>query len=220
MFVPKERRLNNPRGREVSDDADQASPFQRCKSAPKDSLVSYIALYASLIATYNGGIAGVATLWSEFVKELRLCWIDLEEPEHVPVEDAPDMRHCLIFQKIQMLKCCITRQEQRNALVTNATPSKRKSSVQASRLQMTNYKSKWHNIWIRDVICYWIPAPLLPGVPTKTRLESSMKKFNPHAMCWCRCPRVRGSSHPPATRMIVAATSSLRTKRCRTLTPG
>ena len=31
---------------------------------------------------------------------------------------GPDMRHCLIFQKIQMIKCCITRQVQRNKLVT------------------------------------------------------------------------------------------------------
>ena len=30
--------------------------------------------------------------------------------------------------------------------------------------------------------CYFhrIPVPLVPGVPTKTRLESRMKKFNPH----------------------------------------
>ena len=42
---------------------------------------------------------------------------------------------------------------------------------------ITNYKSKWRNIWIRDVFCYRIPAPLVPGVPTKTRLESSIKKF-------------------------------------------
>ena len=58
---------------------------------------------------------------------------------------------------------------------------------------ITHYKSKWRsNIWIRDVFCYRIPAPLVPGVPTKTRLESSIKKFKPHATFvvvqapWCR----------------------------------
>ena len=39
------------------------------------------------------------------------------------------------------------------------------------------------NVWIRDT-CFAIgsrvPAPLVPGVPTKTRLESNIKKFNPH----------------------------------------
>ena len=35
---------------------------------------------------------------------------------------------------------------------------------------------------------YMIPAPLVPGVPTKTCLESRFctKKFNPHLMCDCR----------------------------------
>ena len=30
--------------------------------------------------------------------------------------------------------------------------------------------------------CYRIPARLVPGVPTRTRLQSSMKKANPHVM--------------------------------------
>ena len=38
------------------------------------------------------------------------------------------------------------------------------------------------NIWIRDVFCYRIPAPLLAEVPTKTRLESSINKFTPHSI--------------------------------------
>jgi len=74
MFVPKDRRVNSPRGREAPEDGGahpSSSPFQRCKSAPKGSLVAYIALYAALINIYHGGVAGVAKLWSEFVKEVR-----------------------------------------------------------------------------------------------------------------------------------------------------
>ena len=37
---------------------------------------------------------------------------------------------------------------------------------------ISHYKSKWRIIWIRDVFCYRIPAHLVPGVPTKPRLES------------------------------------------------
>ena len=36
----------------------------------------------------------------------------------------------------------------------------------------------WRKILTRDVFCYRIPAPLVPGVPTKTRLESSTNKCN------------------------------------------
>ena len=48
----------------------------------------------------------------------------------------------------------------------------------------TNYKSKWRTIWIRDAFCYRIPAPWVLGVPTKTRLKSSIpvKKFKSHLM--------------------------------------
>ena len=42
------------------------------------------------------------------------------------------------------------------------------------------HKSKWRNIWIRDVFCYRISAPLVPGVPTRPRLDSSIKKCDPH----------------------------------------
>ena len=54
------------------------------------------------------------------------------------------------------------------------------------RARPVNHKnliySKWRSIWIRVVFCYRIPAPLVLVVPTKTRLESSTKKFNPHFM--------------------------------------
>ena len=43
--------------------------------------------------------------------------------------------------------------------------------------------------------CYRIPAPLMQGVPTKTRFQSSMKNFKLHAMYdWC----FRPSLGPPS----------------------
>ena len=38
--------------------------------------------------------------------------------------------------------------------------------------------------------CYRIPAPKVPGVPTKTRLESRLKKFKLHAIYDCLQVRV------------------------------
>ena len=39
---------------------------------------------------------------------------------------------------------------------------------------------------LRCVLLYRIPAPLVPGIPTKTRLESSIKKFKPYVIYnWC-----------------------------------
>ena len=47
---------------------------------------------------------------------------------------------------------------------------------------ITHSNSKWRYIWIRHVFCCRIPALLVAGVPTKTRLESSTKNFKPHLM--------------------------------------
>ena len=41
----------------------------------------------------------------------------------------------------------------------------------ANGLSITHHKSKWCNIWIRDVFCYRIPARWVPEAPPKTRLE-------------------------------------------------
>ena len=53
----------------------------------------------------------------------------------------------------------------------------KRASKQHNGQSSTHYESNWRNIWIQDVFCYRIPAPLVLGVPTKTRLESSIKKF-------------------------------------------
>ena len=39
------------------------------------------------------------------------------------------------------------------------------------------------NSGFETCFCYRVPAPLAPGVPTKPRLESSVKKFKPHDVC-------------------------------------
>ena len=71
-----------------------------------------------------------------------------------------------------------TRLESRIKKFTPHCVCRRLLRIRITGQSVTNYKSKWRNIWIRDVFCYRIPAPLVLGVPTKTRLESSIKKLN------------------------------------------
>ena len=49
------------------------------------------------------------------------------------------------------------------------------------------YKSKWRNIWIRDVFLLFSSDPSTVGVgfPTKPHLKSSLKKFKSHLMNAC-----------------------------------
>ena len=53
--------------------------------------------------------------------------------------------------------------------------------------------------------CYRIPAPLVLGVPTKTRLESSMKKFKPLRVYFVIAFQATAT---PATPTITAAATS------------
>ncbi|XP_062269956.1 rab3 GTPase-activating protein catalytic subunit isoform X1 [Platichthys flesus] len=87
--------------------------FLQLKSAPIDSLTYRLALCLCL-ANYNyGGLRAVAHLWQEFVLELRYRW----ENNHLIYGLAvgpPDLRCCLLHQKLQMLNCCIERKRARD----------------------------------------------------------------------------------------------------------
>lgn len=96
------------------------------KAAPHGELLSILAVYLALVAGGEPGQRGeaglrcAAVLWSEFVLELRWHWEHLQPlPRLVPLDGAtraPDGRHCLLQQKVDMLQCCITTQMARNAL--------------------------------------------------------------------------------------------------------
>lgn len=95
----------------------------RCKGAPHGSLLTELGKYVALVHQRNGGRYGVAVLWNEFVLEVRWHWKNLKLLPRVEVEDGcPDMRHCMLFQKLQMINCCIQRQRGRNAAVAEGDP--------------------------------------------------------------------------------------------------
>jgi hypothetical protein len=84
------------------------------KTAPHGELVSILASYLARVAAMNGGALGAAVLWREFVLELRWRWEHLT-PLPCLVARVPDVRHCLVQQKVDMLQCCITTQIKRNS---------------------------------------------------------------------------------------------------------
>lgn len=66
-----------------------------------------------MINFYHGGLKGVAHLWQEFVLEMRFRW---ENNILIPglASGPPDLRCCLLHQKLQMLNCCIERKKARD----------------------------------------------------------------------------------------------------------
>ncbi|KAM7104173.1 rab3 GTPase-activating protein catalytic subunit isoform 2-T2 [Molossus nigricans] len=87
--------------------------YNQFKSAPSDSLTYKLALCLCMINFYHGGLKGVAHLWQEFVLEMRFRW---ENNFLIPglASGAPDLRCCLLHQKLQMLNCCIERKKARD----------------------------------------------------------------------------------------------------------
>jgi hypothetical protein len=51
-----------------------------------------------------GGLRAVAELWREIVLELRWHWENLSPLMGVTVDNGPDLRCCLLYQKLQMLR--------------------------------------------------------------------------------------------------------------------
>ncbi|XP_029383713.1 rab3 GTPase-activating protein catalytic subunit isoform X2 [Echeneis naucrates] len=87
--------------------------FLHLKSAPSDSLTYRLALCVCLVNYNHGGLRAVAHLWQEFVLELRYRW-ENSFLIHGLAGGAPDLRCCLLHQKLQMLNCCIERKRARD----------------------------------------------------------------------------------------------------------
>ena len=50
-----------------------------------------------------------------FCKQLRHCWEEGKPIPWLPVDSKPDLRYCLILQKLQVINCCIARQKRHTA---------------------------------------------------------------------------------------------------------
>uniref|UniRef100_A0A8C3A0T1 Rab3 GTPase-activating protein catalytic subunit n=1 Tax=Cyclopterus lumpus TaxID=8103 RepID=A0A8C3A0T1_CYCLU len=87
--------------------------FLQLKSAPSDSLTYRLALCACLVNYNHGGLRAVAHLWQEFVLELRYRW-ENNYFVYGLAGGPPDLRCCLLHQKLQMLNCCIERKRARD----------------------------------------------------------------------------------------------------------
>ncbi|XP_053899219.1 rab3 GTPase-activating protein catalytic subunit isoform X3 [Malaclemys terrapin pileata] len=94
-------------------ESEEYNLYSQFKSAPSDSLTYKLALCLCMINFYHGGVKGVAHLWQEFVVEMRRRW---EKNYLIPglANGSPDLRCCLLHQKLQMLNCCIERKQARD----------------------------------------------------------------------------------------------------------
>ncbi|XP_040922948.1 rab3 GTPase-activating protein catalytic subunit isoform X3 [Toxotes jaculatrix] len=103
----------NSCGKADQDKSSDYNLFLHLKSAPSDSLTYRLALCVCLVNYNHGGLRAVAHLWQEFVLELRYRW-ENNYLIYGLAGGAPDLRCCLLHQKLQMLNCCIERKKARD----------------------------------------------------------------------------------------------------------
>ncbi|XP_023243587.1 rab3 GTPase-activating protein catalytic subunit-like [Centruroides sculpturatus] len=86
--------------------------FKSFKAAPPGSLTWRLSLALCKVNYCFGGIAAVAHLWQEVLVEMRHRW---ENNYTLPCLESgsPNLTHCLLHQKFQMLNCCIQRKKVR-----------------------------------------------------------------------------------------------------------
>ncbi|XP_036427001.1 rab3 GTPase-activating protein catalytic subunit isoform X1 [Colossoma macropomum] len=105
---------SNPGGKNDQDkDTEDYNLFNLLKSAPSDSLTYRLALCICLVNFYHGGVRAVAHLWQEFVLEMRYRW-ENNYLIYGLAAGPPDLRCCLLHQKLQMLNCCIEHKRARD----------------------------------------------------------------------------------------------------------
>ncbi|XP_063070153.1 rab3 GTPase-activating protein catalytic subunit [Engraulis encrasicolus] len=102
----------NPDGKSEAEPEDY-NLFNQFKSAPSDSLTYRLALCICMVNFYHGGVRAVAHLWQEFVLEMRYRW-ENNYLVYGLASGVPDLRCCLLHQKLQMLNCCIERKRARD----------------------------------------------------------------------------------------------------------
>lgn len=82
------------------------------KSAPKDSVTYRLALLVTMANYLHDGVAAVAQIWHGFVQEMRYRFENGDLISGIKPEN-PDLRCCLLHQKLQMLNCCIQHKRRR-----------------------------------------------------------------------------------------------------------
>ncbi|XP_045471865.1 rab3 GTPase-activating protein catalytic subunit [Harmonia axyridis] len=81
------------------------------KTCPSHSLLWRFSIIAACLLQ-SGGFRALAQIWYEFVQEMRYRW---DRNIFIPglARNLPDLRTCLLHQKLQMLNCCIERKKKR-----------------------------------------------------------------------------------------------------------
>ncbi|RDX94350.1 Rab3 GTPase-activating protein catalytic subunit [Mucuna pruriens] len=75
------------------------------RGAPPESLVVKL---AEILGNYKS-LRKMALFWCRVVAELRKLWSEEQHLPGVPKNEIPDLKSCLMYQRFQVINCCISR---------------------------------------------------------------------------------------------------------------
>ncbi|XP_017409356.1 uncharacterized protein LOC108321946 isoform X2 [Vigna angularis] len=117
LFDPEGRFLR----RKINSDAEETSISSLSRDihgAPPESLVAKL---AEVIGNFKT-LQEMALFWCRVVAEMRKHWSKGKYLPGVPQDDIPDLKYCLLYQKFQVINCCISR-KRRNIIATESLNS-------------------------------------------------------------------------------------------------
>lgn len=100
--------------------------------APPESLVVKLAEVVGSFRT----LKKMTLFWCRVVEELRRLWSEEEHVPSIPIDEIPDLNSCLLYQRLQVINCCISRKRRRaiatetlDFVITEAGPKAEESAI-------------------------------------------------------------------------------------------
>ncbi|KAI5054838.1 hypothetical protein GOP47_0029983 [Adiantum capillus-veneris] len=103
--------LFEPDTRQYDLNASHTKIVEDIHGAPPRSFVSHIAEIMGSLRTHQR----MAEFWCKLLLELRHHWDEEMPIPKLPLDGEPDLRYCLILQKLQVINCCVARQKRHAA---------------------------------------------------------------------------------------------------------
>ncbi|KAJ9153798.1 hypothetical protein P3X46_027200 [Hevea brasiliensis] len=101
--------------RNISSGLEALSLPKDIHGAPPESLLVKL---SEVIGSFKT-LRKMAFIWCKIVAEMRRLWSEELHMPGIPLDDLPDLNSCLLYQKFQVINCCVSR-KRRHILATES----------------------------------------------------------------------------------------------------
>ncbi|XP_011650510.1 rab3 GTPase-activating protein catalytic subunit isoform X2 [Cucumis sativus] len=95
--------------------------------APPDSLLVKI---SEVIGSFRT-LRKMALFWCRIVDEMRRFWSEEQYLPGIPIDEIPDLNSCLLYQRLQVINCCVSRKRRHEIATDSIDAALREASSNA-----------------------------------------------------------------------------------------